>query len=358
MSDGLSPLSALKNKLENSASAASLTVSLSAQECETLNAAIRNTIPFDFVTITLKYSKYGSVTIPDIARNAVTVTCLSEHAVSKWQGHLKEADFFIYSDDKCRHVVSDDYLRNAKYPRTLYIKTKQIDFSEFTEEDALDYAGISEIQIVRNDDPRFPQPASIPDTHDLLLHAVKDLNLKHKLYDPLEQCCEYTRREFISSVLVLAASIAEVKLACEEQVDGSLGKGPVDWMAHYANHRICITEGKKDNVAQGLNQNLAQLTAAGEGRGQKRSFCVDLPFYGIATTYREWIILRLEPSATRKKDSGAIRLRTFIIDDENDLKGGVQRIASRVAGLLQYQKSLLDQATGAVESAKKTKPDD
>ena len=107
-----------------------------------------------------------------------------------------------------------------------------------------------------------------------------------------------------------------------------------------------------------IYQNLAQLTAAGEGRGQKRSFCGDLPFYGIATTYREWVILRLEPSATRKKDSGAIWLRTFIIDDENDLKGGVQRIASRVAGLLQSQKNLLDHATGAAESAKKAKPDD
>lgn len=234
------------------------------------------------------------------------------------RGISKKLFFFICSDDKCRHVVSDDYLRNANYPRTLCIKTKQIEFSEFSEEEALDYAGISEIRMVRSDDPRFPQPASIPDTHDLLLHAVKDINLKHKLYDPLEQGCEYTRREFISSFLVLAASIAEVKLACEEQVVGSLGKGPVDWMAHYANHRICITEGKEDNVAQGLYQNLAQLTAAGEGRGRKRSFCVDLPFYGIATTYREWIILRLEPSATRKKDSGVFRLRTFIIDDGND----------------------------------------
>ena len=189
MSSGLSRLSALRNKLENSASTASLTVSLSAQECEALNAVLRNQILYDFVTVTLKYSKYGSVTIPDVARNAVTVSCLSEHAVTRWQGHLREADFFIYSDDKYHHVVSDDYLQNAKYPRTLYITTKQIGFSEFTEEDALDYAGISEIQIVRNDDPRFPQPASIPDTHELLLHAVKDLNLKHKLY----KGCEYTQ---------------------------------------------------------------------------------------------------------------------------------------------------------------------
>ena len=34
------------------------------------------------------------------------------------------------------------------------------------------------------------------------------------------------RREFISPILVLAASISGVKLACEEQVDASAGKGP------------------------------------------------------------------------------------------------------------------------------------
>lgn len=68
---------------------------------------------------------------------------------------------------------------------------------------------------------------------------MKDLELKHKLYSPIEKGCEYTRREFISSVPVLAASLAGVKLACEEQVDGTAGKGPVDWMAHYTylNHR-------------------------------------------------------------------------------------------------------------------------
>ena len=91
------------------------------------------------------------------------------------------------------------------------------------------------------------------------------------------------------------ASMFWSQIGVRRTVEGSAGKGPVDWVAHYQNHKICITEGKKDNVTQGLYQNLAQLAAAGEGRGKKRIFCVDLPLYGIATTYTEWIFLRLDP---------------------------------------------------------------
>ena len=338
---------ALTTKLQN---ASSESITLSAEERKSLVEAITKR---SFISLTLKYSRFGSVEIPDVALTAVTVNALREQATFKWN-QLRENDFSIFSNERHTHEISDNYLQNAKYPRTFYIKTKQIGFSEFSESEALNYAGVKEILDVEIDDSRFPQPVSIPDNHPLLLHTVKELELKHKLYNPLEKGCEYTRREFISSVLVLAASIAEVKMACEETVNGSLGYGPVDWMAHCQNHRICITEGKKDNATQGLHQNLAQLAAAAEGRGQKRQFCVDLPLYGVATTYREWIFLRLDPKNARTKEDGAIRLPTYTIDDLFGLEKGVQRAASRLAGILQGQKKLVDKATGK-EHAKKSR---
>lgn len=202
----------------------------------------------------------------------------------------------------------------------------------------------------------FPPPVDdISDSDILYLHAIEDLNVRHKLYDPLEEGCEYTRREFISPILVLAASVSGVKLACEEQVEGSVGKGPVDWVAHYQNHRICITEGKKDNITQGLYQNLAQLAAAGEGRGEKRMFCVDLPIYGIATTYTEWIFVRLDPlseGTTRQ----ALRLPTMQISRNKQIifKETVKDVAGQLAGLLLSQKNTFDRNTG--EAAKRVKP--
>ena len=317
------------------------------KERSLLIAAIARTPVTDFVTVSLKYIKFGSTTtIQDIAKSAVTVNFLNEQAIAKWESttRLGEVEFNIFSDKECNHAVNDEYLRNTKYPRTFFIKTKQIGFSEFGAEDALRYAGIGKIDLVDETDLRFPQPAKIEDSNEYLLHAVKDLRLKHKLYDPLEEGCEETRREFISAVLVLAASFAGVKLACEEELNGSIGKGPVDWTVQYENHRICITEGKRDNITEGLYQNLAQLTAVGEGRGQKHSFWVDSPLYGIATTYREWIILRLDPAAAESR--AGIRLPTLFINERKHLREDVQEVAARIAGLFLDQKERIHENTG------------
>ena len=262
----------------------------------------------------------------------------------------------MYSDKESSHEISDAYLQVCSYPLTVYVKTAQMGFSAFTEIEALKYAGIREIQLVGNDDKAFPSPMEIPEDSEFLLHIIKDIEMRHNLYDPIEEGCEYTRREFISPMLILAASIAGVKLACEEQVEGSAGKGPVDWIVHYLNHRICITEGKKDNISQGLYQNLAQLTAAGEGRGKKRAFRVDLPLFGIATTYTEWIFLRLDPSST-KQERRAVRLGTMgIALNTPYFKQTIRDVVGRLAGLLAHQKQLADKESG--ETAKQHKHGD
>jgi len=241
------------------------------------------------------------------------------------------------------------------FPLVVFVKRAQKIFSDFSDVEALKYAGVKEIITVEeNDHVSFPLPADINNFDKFFLHAIEDLNVRHKLYDPLEEGCEYTRREFISPILVLAASISGVKLACEEQIEGSVGKGPVDWVAHYQNHRICITEGKKDNITQGLYQNLAQLAAAGEGRGEKRVFSVDLPIYGIATTYTEWIFVRLDP-VSEGTIRHAVRLPTMQIsrNKQKIFKETVKDIVSRLAGLLLSQKITVDRNTG--EAAKRAK---
>jgi hypothetical protein len=296
------------------------------------------------VSVTVKYQR-STIRIADCARSAITVAFLSNEAVNKWAS-LAETSFSFYVEKECSYVASDEYLNACTYPRTVYLKTEQTGFSDFTEDDALKYAGVQDIEMDDEASSVFPPPCAIDDNNELLAHAVKDLELKHTLYNPIEQGCEYTRREFISSVLVLAASIAGVKLACEEQVYGSAGKGPVDWMTHYKNHRICITEGKKDNISSGLYQNLAQLTAAGEGRGTKRAFCDNLPLFGIATTYTEWIFLRLDSPPSEGGNRSAVRLPTNYINAQRHLKGDTKAVAERIAGLLLSQKELVDKQIG------------
>ena len=324
-------------------------VTLTRNEYKTLIAASLN----NPISLTLKY-KRSAFRIGDLDRSAITVTFLANEAITKWNS-LFDANFNLYTEKECSYAVSDAYLKACTYPRTLFVKTEQIGFSDFTEDDALKYAGVQDIEMDDDENSVFPDPITIDDNNELLAHAVMDLRLKHKLYNPIEKGCEYTRREFISAVLVLAASIAGVKLACEEQVDGSAGKGPVDWMAHYQNHRIYITEGKKDNISSGLYQNLAQLTAASEGRGTKRAFCVDLPLFGIATTYTEWIFLRLDPPTKADgPNRSAVRLPTDVINYGRNLKHDTKAVAERIAALLLHQKKLVNEHTGG-DGIKRTK---
>ena len=297
------------------------------------------------ISLTLKYQR-STVRIGDLDRSAISVAFLANEAITKWTS-LSDANFSMYTEKEYSYAVSDAYLKACTYPRTFFVKTEQTGFSDFTEDDALKYAGVQDIEMDDVERSVFPDPITIDDNNELLAHAVKDLELKHKLYNPIERGCEHTRREFISAVLVLAASFAGVKLACEEQVDGSAGKGPVDWMAHYHNHRICITEGKKDNISSGLYQNLAQLAAASEGRGMKRAFCVDLPLFGIATTYTEWIFLRLDPPTKLDgANRSAVRLPTEYINCARNLKQDTKAVAERIAALLLHQKKLVDEQSG------------
>lgn len=107
-----------------------------------------------------------------------------------------------------------------------------------------------------------------------------------------------------------------------------------------------ITEGKKDNISGGIGQNIAQLTALGEKRGTKRTYQVDLPLFGVATTYIEWVFIRLSPAGYARQ---AVRLPTmFATTDEQ-----VKNVAECLAGILSSQKNLVDGATGGTAKALK-----
>eukprot|EP00978_Attheya_sp_CCMP212_P003005 scaffold6150_cov51-Attheya_sp.AAC.1 len=289
-------------------------------------------------SVTLKYGNRKAVTLKDIRSGEITVAFLTSQASFHWNV-LEELAFELQAGKN--QVINDDYLETCTFPLSLTIKADQLGFSEFiSQEKALEYAGVKgKLQTRDAASLNFPPKLQIDDKDPVFLHACEDLKLKHDLYDPLEEGCEYTRREFISSILVLAATKAGVKLACEEMVEGSGAKGPVDWIAHYQDHGICITEGKNDQIATGIAQNLAQLTALGEKRGTKRDFKADLPLYGVATTYIEWIFIRLSPPGEARE---AVRLPTKYATDKHQIKD----VAECLAGLLLSQKQIVDEATG------------
>ena len=287
------------------------------------------------VVVTLKYSNREKVEVSSLSPEAITVSFLKSQAEEIWT-ELQDKDFVLEGGKN--HAIDDAFLGKCTFPLNLTVKVDQSGFSDcMSLEKALSYAGVEALKVGDAATLTFPARLPIDKSDPVLLHAYEDLRLKHALYDPLEEGCEYTRREFISPILVLAATKAGVKLACEEEVEGTRAKGPVDWMAHYERHGICITEGKKDNISGGIGQNVAQLTALGEKRGTKRAYQVDLPLFGVATTYIEWVFIRLSPAGDTRQ---AVRLPTMYATSNEQVKN----VAECLAGILLSQKDLLDEA--------------
>jgi len=92
----------LERKLE---CASSSSITLNAEEDKLLTSA--TAVGPSFVSVTLRFSSFGSLDIPDISRSAVTVNFLRREASSKWT-KLVENEFSIFSNDKFTHDLSDE----------------------------------------------------------------------------------------------------------------------------------------------------------------------------------------------------------------------------------------------------------
>lgn len=299
------------------------------------------------VRITVKYARKQLAF--SVVRVGLTRDFIIGQISSPWG--LEETEFELYEDKEGKVVLTDEYLLLHSSPVVAFVKTTQIGFSDFSKEEALTYAGIAADDLEYDTNlVHFPDPYNIEDRNLHLIHAIDDLTLKHELYEPIESGCEYTKREFISPILALSAKIAGVKLACEEQLEGSKGKGPVDWVVKFHQFNILITEGKKDNLDKGVYQNLAQLTAASETR--KRPCPVDIPMFGVATTYSGWVFLRLDPPPTDDRSARlAARSRRFDISS-GLLKATVKPVAEQLTGILVSQKTAIEVALGGRQKKK------
>lgn len=77
---------------------------------------------------------------------------------------------------------------------------------------------------------------------------------------------EAAKRLFINAVLmaVIDCFPADLHFSVEQQIQGSLGCGPLDYLLKYRDYNIIVTEAKKDDIDGGIAQNVAQLKAVSE----------------------------------------------------------------------------------------------
>ena len=75
---------------------------------------------------------------------------------------------------------------------------------------------------------------------------------------------EFTKRDFIGPVLVAAIilmNFSNIKMFSERKIVGKFGNGPLDYDIIYNQFHVCVVEAKKENLVQGIYQNIAQLVA-------------------------------------------------------------------------------------------------
>jgi hypothetical protein len=119
---------------------------------------------------------------------------------------------------------------------------------------------------------------------------------------------EAAKRLFINAVFmaVIECFPADLIVSVEHLLQGSLGRGPVDYLLKYRNYNIIVTEAKKDDIDGGIAQNVAQLKAASEVSAIKLMISFnfiqdnirykrkrDAEIYGIVTDSVHWVFLKL-----------------------------------------------------------------
>jgi len=140
---------------------------------------------------------------------------------------------------------------------------------------------------------------------------------------------EAKRLYFIGAILFYFVAITEgdgtdrVDILIEESVTGENinVEGRFEFVIKRGNKKICIVEAKKDDLEQGMTQDLLGCEAIAD---IESSSCV----YGIVTTYLNWVFFRsLDDRIERDTE-------TLADKGENTIKEGLKRVLGKIYALL------------------------
>jgi hypothetical protein len=111
---------------------------------------------------------------------------------------------------------------------------------------------------------------------------------------------EAKRLHFLAPIFVCVCSLlgGDVQILAEETIEGKRvhADGSFEFVIRCGNKRICIVEAKKDNLRQGMAQNLIGCETLADVDGLNI-------VYGIFTNYKKWYFIRrliAKLSATRR----------------------------------------------------------
>jgi hypothetical protein len=151
------------------------------------------------------------------------------------------------------------------------------------------------------------------------------LSITTKCFGDVTTGKEAKRLHFIAPVLICVCILldGDVDIVVEEDLVGNFVKahGHFEFMLRRGNKAICIVEAKKDDVEQGMAQDLVGCEVAAEVAG------LDI-VYGIVTNYIQWNFLR---SLNDKVEKEECSLRLTPNGPERE---SLKEIAEKIYGML------------------------
>ncbi|KAJ2991791.1 hypothetical protein HDV02_003480 [Globomyces sp. JEL0801] len=151
------------------------------------------------------------------------------------------------------------------------------------------------------------------------------LSLTTKCFGDITTGKEAKRLHFIAPILICVCILfdGDVDIVVEEDLVGNFVKahGRFEFMLRHRNKAICIIEAKKDDVEQGMAQDLIGCEVAADVGG------LDI-VYGIVTNYIQWNFLR---SLNDKVEKEECSLR---ITPNGPERESLKEIAEKIYGML------------------------
>ena len=221
----------------------------------------------------------------------------------------------------------DDILNHEDDDPLEIIHDKLKGFSKFTFDDTIQYAKLPLISLAHmgvTKQSHFFE--SVEKLNEEILekeiqYLLTDLRRRIKCLD-MDQSVEHTMRELISPILIGAIMLSadkHLKINCVQNIEGELGKGPVDYVISYKSINIVVTETtetKKHTMELGMAQIIAQQVANREERarkmskmpGMKRKYddilsdIATVPAYGIVTTGDQWLFFQCNGNIVIKSE--------------------------------------------------------
>ena len=138
---------------------------------------------------------------------------------------------------------------------------------------------------------------------------------------------ESQRLHFIAPILVYVSDLFgpedSIKIVIEENLNGVNVKanGHFEFMLIRNNKKICIVEAKKDDMEQGMAQNLVGMEVASD-LGNLDTV------YGLVTNYTEWIFLKSQNDKVEKD------IDTLNFENQVTTVESLKRVAGKIYALL------------------------